>query len=81
MPAKSKSQTITKRSAGRRLPWHRPPTHPFEMLAEKFLKQLAITKTELAWHLDFSYSRLNNIIQDRASITPDTAIRRGLSPG
>uniref|UniRef100_UPI0040560E76 HigA family addiction module antitoxin n=1 Tax=Candidatus Electronema sp. TaxID=2698783 RepID=UPI0040560E76 len=75
MPAQSKSQTITERSSGRRLPAHRPPTHPGEMLSEEFLKPLAITKTELARHLDIPYSRLNNIIKGTSSVTPDTALR------
>lgn len=75
MPAKSKSQTITERTVGRRRPKHRPPTHPGEMLAEEFLKPLAITTTELARHLDISYSRLNKIIQGRSPVTPDTALR------
>ena len=47
MPTKSKSQITTKRTVGRRLPKHRPPTHPGEMLAEEFLKPLALTRTEL----------------------------------
>ena len=75
MPAKSKLQTITEQSAGRRLPAHRPPTHPGEMLEEEFLKPLAITKTELARHLDIPYSRLSNIIKGKSSVTPDTALR------
>ncbi|MCW5199777.1 HigA family addiction module antidote protein [Desulfobulbus sp. F1] len=75
MPVKSKSQIITEHAAGRRLPAHRPPTHPGEMLAEEFLKPLAITKTEFARHLDIPYSRLNNIIKGKSSVTPDTALR------
>jgi len=75
MPAQSKSQTITERSAGRRLPTQRPPTHPGEMLAEEFLKPLELTRTALARHLDISYSRLNKIIRGRSPVTPDTALR------
>lgn len=74
MPAQSKSQTITERS-GRRLPAHRPPTHPGEMLEEEFLKPLEISRAELSRHLDIPYSRLSSIIKGRAPVTPDTALR------
>lgn len=75
MPAQSKSQTITERSSGRRLPAHRPPTHPGEMLEEEFLKPLEISRAELARHLDIPYSRLSSIIKGRSPVTPDTALR------
>ncbi|MDU9050272.1 MAG: HigA family addiction module antitoxin [Candidatus Electrothrix sp. Rat3] len=58
-------------NARQRLPRHHPPTHPGEMLAEKFIKPLEITKTELARHLDIPYSRLNKIIKGKSSVTPD----------
>ncbi|MCI5122573.1 MAG: addiction module antidote protein, HigA family [Candidatus Electrothrix sp. AUS4] len=75
MPTKSKSQITTDRAVGRRLPKKRPPTHPGEMLAEEFLKPLALTRTELSRHLDIPYSRLNNIIKGKSAVTPDTALR------
>ena len=75
MPAQLKSQTITEKTAGRRLPAHRPPTHPGEMLEEEFRKPLDITKAELARHLDIPYARLNKIIKGRSPVTPDTALR------
>jgi addiction module HigA family antidote len=75
MPAKSKSQTTTERTAGRRLPRHRPPTHPDEMLLEEFIKPLEITQTELARRLNVAYPRLNEIIRGRRSVTPNTALR------
>lgn len=71
----SKSQTITKKTKGRRLPKGRPPTHPGKMLLEEFLKPLEITQVELAKHLGVSYPRLNEIIKKRRSVTPDTALR------
>mgnify|MGYP006285674355 CR=1 FL=1 len=46
MPKKSKSQTTTR--SERRLPSKRPPTHPGEMLLEKFSKPLGITQTDMA---------------------------------
>ncbi|WP_045216119.1 HigA family addiction module antitoxin [Desulfonatronovibrio magnus] len=73
MPTRSKSQITTE--AGRRLPKNRPPTHPGEMLLEEFIKPLDLTQTELARHLSVSYPRLNEIINGRRSVTPDTALR------
>ncbi len=55
MPAQSKLPITTKQTVGRRMPKHRPPTHLGEMLAEEFLKPLALTKTELARHLNIPY--------------------------
>ena len=75
MPLKLKSQTITKKTGGRRLPQMRPPTHPGEMLLEEFVKPLGLTQTELARQLGVSYPRLNEIINGRRSVTPDTALR------
>ena len=73
MPTKSKSRTTT--STTRRLPSNRPPTHPGEMLLEEFVKPLGLTQTELAARLGVSYPRLNEIINGRRSVTPDTALR------
>jgi len=75
MPTKSKSQTTTEKSVGRRLPLKRPPTHPGEMLLEEFLKPMDMTQVELARRLEVSYPRLNEIIKGRRSVTPDTALR------
>ncbi|MBI2073701.1 MAG: HigA family addiction module antidote protein [Gemmatimonadetes bacterium] len=80
MPTTSKSRTTTKRRAGkplvrRRLPTHRPPTHPGEMLLEEFLKPLGITQSTFAARLGVSFPRLNEVINGRRSVTPDTALR------
>ncbi|SLM28380.1 Plasmid maintenance system antidote protein, XRE family [Desulfamplus magnetovallimortis] len=71
---KLKSQ-ITTDNISRKLPKHRPPTHPGEMLLEEFVKPLKITQTELAQKLGVSYPRLNQIIKGYRSVTPDTALR------
>jgi antitoxin HigA-1 len=88
MPMKSKSRTIINnfserggRDAGRhssstgRLPTHRAPTHPGEMLLEEFIKPLGITQSELAVRLGISFPRLNEVIRKKRSLTPDTALR------
>src|SRR6476620_7235906 len=58
-----------------RIPSHRSPTHPGEMLFEEFIKPLGTTQTELAEWIGVSYPRLNEIIHLRRGITPDTALR------
>ena len=57
------------------LPKNRPPTHPGEMLLEEFLKPLGITQTELADRISVSFVRVNEIINGKRGITPDTALR------
>ncbi len=73
MHTRLKSQITT--DVGRRLPRNRPPTHPGKMLLEEFVKPLGLTQTELARRLEVSYPRLNEIINGRRSVTPDTALR------
>jgi hypothetical protein len=68
MPTTSKSQTITKGVAGRRLPSNGPPTHTGEMLFEEFVKPLELTQVELARRLGVSYPRLNESIKRKRSI-------------
>lgn len=80
MPTKSRSQTTTKRGATRslvqrRLPSERPPTHPGEMLLEEFLKPLGISQSAFAVRLGVSFPRLNEIINAKRAVTPDTALR------
>ena len=58
-----------------RLPTHRPPTHPGELLLEEFLEPLGMTQTELAARIDVSYPRINEIVKGKRGITPDTALR------
>ncbi len=57
------------------LPKNRPPTHPGEMLLEEFLKPLDMSQTDLAERIHVSYPRVNEIINGRRGVTPDTALR------
>jgi antitoxin HigA-1 len=80
MPTTSKSRTTTKppRLTGlvqRRLPTHRPPTHPGEMLLEEFLKPLGISQSAFAIQLGVSFPRLNEVVNAKRAVTPDTALR------
>ncbi len=60
-----------------RLPKHRPPTHPGEMLLEEFLKPLALSQAEAARRLNMPLNRLNELIKGKRGMTPDTALRLG----
>ena len=58
-----------------RIPTHREPTHPGEMLLEEFLIPMGITQRELAEELHVPYQRINEIINKRRGVTPSTALR------
>ena len=58
-----------------RIPSDRPPTHPGVMLREEFLDPLGITQRELADAILVPYQRVNEIINEKRSITPNTALR------
>ena len=58
-----------------RIPTHREPTHPGEMLIEEFLVPMGITQRELATSIHVPYQRINEIINKRRGITPSTALR------
>lgn len=49
--------------------------HPGEILAEEFLKPLALTQYKLAQDLDVPRRRINEIINGERAITADTALR------
>lgn len=58
----------------RRLPKNRPPTHPGEILEKDFLQPLGMTQTELADRLDVQFKRINQIVNQRRRVTPETAL-------
>jgi antitoxin HigA-1 len=58
-----------------RIPTHRPPTHPGEMLLEEFLIPLGLTQQGLADAINVPYQRVNEIVNHRRGITPSTALR------
>ena len=69
------STTEKSHKTGRRLPRHRAPTHPGEMLLEEFLRPLGMSQSAFAIQLGISFPRLNEIIRGRRSVTTDTALR------
>jgi antitoxin HigA-1 len=58
-----------------RLPTHRSPTHPGEILVEEFLKPLGMTQVDLAERIGVPFQRINQIINRKRAMTPDTALR------
>jgi antitoxin HigA-1 len=58
-----------------RIPTHRAPTHPGEMLLEEFLSPMGLTQRELAEAIGVPYQRVNEIVNGRRGITPSTALR------
>ena len=58
-----------------RVPTHREPTHPGEMLLEEFLNPLGLTQRELADGIRVPYQRVNELVNGRRGITPATALR------
>ena len=57
------------------LPSHRAPCHPGEILATDFLQEFGITQVELAERLGIPFQRVNQIVNRRRVVTPDTALR------
>lgn len=45
------------------------------MLREEFLKPLGMTQTELAERIRVSYVRVNELVNEKRGVTPDTALR------
>jgi addiction module HigA family antidote len=51
------------------------PIHPGEVLREEFLLPLGVSAHALAMELKVPAPRINDIVRERRSITPDTALR------
>ena len=52
-----------------------PPIHPGEILREDFLKPLGLSMNKLSLDLHVPVTRIAEIVHERRSITPDTALR------
>jgi addiction module HigA family antidote len=55
------------------IPTNRIPTHPGEVLAEEFLKPLVIPQTKFAEKLGIPVQRINELVNGKRGITPETA--------
>ncbi|HEX5235843.1 MAG TPA: HigA family addiction module antitoxin [Silvibacterium sp.] len=69
MPMKSKSLTTIRTKE------KMPPLHPGEMLREEFMRPLGISSNALALALRVPVTRVSEIVNERRSITADTALR------
>ena len=58
-----------------RIPTHREPTHPGEMLLEEFLTPMGLTQRELADGIHVPYQRVNELVNGKRGVTPHTALR------
>lgn len=57
-----------------RIPTHRTPTHPGQMLLEEFLKPMGLTQRQLAQAIHVPYQRINEIVNGQHGMTPSTAL-------
>jgi len=58
-----------------RIPTHREPTHPGEMLKEEFLIPMKLSQRDLADAIHVPYQRVNELINKKRGVTPSTALR------
>ena len=58
-----------------RVPTHRAPTHPGEMLLVEFLEPMGISQRDLASGIRVPYQRVNELVNGRRGVSPSTALR------
>ena len=79
MPTRSKSSTTTARNGKLRNP------HPGEILAEEFMRPMALSQNALARAIHVPPRRINELVQGKRAVTADTDLRLaryfGLSEG
>ena len=51
------------------------PVHPGEVLREEFMEPMGLSQNELARGLGVSPRRINEIVNEKRSVTADTALR------
>ena len=56
---------------------HRKPTTPGEILREEFLAPLGMTQKQLADHLGCDVKVVNRIVNGRAAVTAEMALKLG----
>ncbi len=55
------------------LPENRVPTHPGEILRDRFLRPLGLTQVALAKHLGVPVQRINEVVRGKRRVTSETA--------
>ena len=58
-----------------RIPTHRPPTHPGEMLQAAFLLPLGLTQRELADAIRLPYRKIHELVNGQRGVTPIITLR------
>ncbi len=58
-----------------RIPTHRPPTHPGEILLEEYLKPLGLSQVAFAEKIGVPLQRVNELVKGKRGVTSDTALR------
>ncbi|MDX1420916.1 MAG: HigA family addiction module antitoxin [Rubricoccaceae bacterium] len=58
-----------------RIPTHRAPTPPGEVLLHEFIEPNGLTQAEVARATGISFQRLNGVVNGHRKITPSTALR------
>lgn len=58
-----------------RVPTHRKPFHPGQMLLLEFLKPMELTQRDVATAIGVPYQRVNELVNARRGVTPSTALR------
>lgn len=59
----------------KKLPAVEPSTHPGQVLKEEYLDPLGLSVTELSAKLGVSRNTLSSIVNERAGVSPDMALR------
>ena len=58
-----------------RIPTDRAPTHPGVILLKEFLEPLGLSQKKLAHLINVHYPRVNEIVNGKRGVSPDTALR------
>lgn len=58
-----------------RIPTHRPPTHPGEMLREEFLIPWGMSADEFASRIRIPPGTVEALVREQGRVTPDLALR------
>ena len=62
-------------AASKKAPRKLPPVYPGEILREDFMRPLHLSMNRLALDLHVPVTRIAEIVNERRSVTPDTALR------
>lgn len=65
----------SKRSTSRRASTGREPTHPGEILLQKFLEPRGLNQREFAEYVGMSVPWVNALVRGRRNVTVETALR------